>query len=159
MLRLEVSVCQKTSYGKHFIRLAGYNHATSSDCYGYYHLMRHLENSRHLIFREGLEEHTGGGITGTYSKHCPVTCRNCTFILLVLKRRQNRIEEYTLGVGNTVFIGFSHDGFRLTVQPPMLPCKCDMHVKMASPRYKIIKKINKRTDFWRTTHGDIFYKQ
>ena len=160
LVRLEVSVCQKSSIGKDFLRLPGFLHATSADCYNYNHVITHYrENATHLLYKEGNKEHEGGNLDVAYHKECPGECRNYTFLLLVLKREQNCIEEYRLDVGNTVFLGLAHNGFRLTLQPPMLHCKCDVSVKMSQSGYKIPEKVNKPPPFWKTPFGDIYPKQ
>ena len=82
-----------------------------------------------------------------------------TFVLLILKKKQNRIDEYRLGLDNTVFIGLLHNGFRLTVHLPMLHCKCDVIVKMHRLRHRIATRREKLPVFWPLKYGDLFTKQ
>ena len=160
MLRLEVSVCQKTSFGKSFLRQPGFIQAASDACYNFNHVITHYpKNATHLLYKEGIKEHRGGSLTVTYDKECPGECRNYTFLLFVLKRKHNFIEEYRVNVGNSVFLGLSHNGFRLILQPPLLHCKCDVRAKMVPPIYKIMEKVDKPPPFWTTQFGDIFPKQ
>ena len=159
MLRLERSVCHKVGHIQRLIKMPGNIHASSDDCKGHGVPMRHVESPTHLLFIEGLEEHTGGHLNVSHSGSCPAECRNYTFVLLILKRRQNRIDEYRLGVDNTVFIGLLHNGFRLTVHPPILQCKCDINVMMNHPIHNIVKRPEKPPVVWRLTYGDIFTKQ
>ena len=81
--------------------------------------------------------------------------RNYTFILLIVKKNQSRIEEYRLDVGNTIFLGLIHNGFRLTVQPPVLKCSCDITVLMEPPKHEIIKR-KEKPQFWSSLAGDLY---
>ena len=159
MLMFERSVCYRLRQTQRLIKSPGNIHATSSDCKGHGHPMRHVENPTHLLFIEGLEEHTGGDLNVRYLKNCPLECRNYTFVLLILKRKQNRIDEYRLSVDNKIFIGLLHNGFRLTVHPPALQCKCDINVEMFHPSHKIVERPDKPPVFWQLTYGDLFTKQ
>ena len=159
LLTLTISVCQKTYYGKYFVRLPGYINAASASCYSYPYVIKHyLENATHLLYKEGIHEHKGGILRVEYAEDCPLKCRNYTFVLLIVKRSQNRIEEYRLDVGNTLFLGLSHNGFRLTVQPPILKCRCSITVLMEHPKQKIIKR-KEKPQFWTSPAGDLYTKR
>ena len=159
MLTFTISVCKKTSVGKIFRRLAGFINAASSDCYDRRFFIKHyLKNATYLLYKESTKGHKGGSLSINHTKNCPMKCRNYSFLLLILKRHQNRIVEYKLDVGNTVFIGLSHNGFRLTIQPPLLQCRCDITVLMELPRYEIIKQDDRPSVFRTSPLGDIYAK-
>ena len=160
MLKLTISACLKKSDGKISLSFPGFAHAASNDCYGRHLVIKHyLENATHLLYKEGIEEHTGGSLIVRYTDNCPVKCRNYTFLLLILKRNQNRIQKYKLDVDNTVFLGLSHNGFRLTVQPPLSQCRFDIDVRMQLPKYKIIKQAERPPVFWSSPLGDLYTKK
>ena len=158
MLRLEVSSCQKTIQGKNFLFRAGYINAASAVCDTYKYVIKHyLENATHLVYKEGITENIGGSLSVSYVDNCPMDCRNYTFVLLILQRRHTRIDEYRAGVDDsTVFLGLSHNGFRLTVIPPDLQCRCDISVRMIPLPYKVLQKTKNPPVYWKTSLGNLY---
>ena len=161
MILIKQSVCFVTAAGHHRIISVAYIPALSQSCYQKIQKIQHYrENASFLIHKEGIDIHEGGILYTNYEGPCSAICRQYQIVVLVLKRREDRVYEYRANVGEKISPGFTHNGFRVTVIPPSLLCECDIGVMMnhfASSFSKNYKREPKK--FWTTSFGDLYQKQ
>ena len=68
-----------------------------------------------------MNGHTGHSVTLDY-KSCPEDCRNFKYTVYVRNTDDNDIMEYTTKVGQAIFTGYSHRGFRVKIIVPETDC-------------------------------------
>ena len=161
MIMIQQSVCLVTASGDHRIISVNYIPALSQSCYQKVQKIQHYrENASFLIYKEGTDIHEGGILYTTYDGPCSVRCRQYQIVLLVLKRREDRVYEYRANVGENISPGLIHNGFRLTVIPPPLQCACDIGVMMSHFSSTFSKNYKREAKkFWTTPFGDLYQKQ
>ena len=162
LFMMKSSSCQQTNHGQLHVTNVGFIPAVSAKCFNANLVIKHYlyTNSSHLIYKEGPGAHKGGQIKTSYRQSCHAKCRRYTFMLLVLKRREDRIYVYTMNVGEYISTGYSHNGFRLTVLPPSPNCKCDIWVQMVHFQYAIGQHFQKPIPVaWSSSRGDLYSKR
>ena len=159
---LKSSACQVKNHGKLHLINVGFIPAVSAKCFYAKIVIKHylFKNSSNLIYKEGPDAHKGGEIRTSYQQNCHAKCRRYKFILLVLKRREDRLYVYTMNVGDYISTGYSHNGFRLKVVPPSTDCRCNIEVQMVHFQHEIGEHFqNPIPVAWSSTRGDLYSKR
>ena len=94
-----------------------------------YYIERPLPQTA-FIFTETCETGRGHMVDFTYIDGCADSCRRFMYILQVWRKGQP-VYEYRSPVGQGIFTGCCHQGFRVTLVPPspetLLNCKCGIN--------------------------------
>ena len=134
-------VCQQTVSGQFVISSVGFTPALPKHCFKHRHIMRHSSmNSSHILYKEETDIQYGGVLYTEYVYPCSSKCKTYRLAVIVWKRQEKRIFEFKVKIGDSISTGILHNGFRLTVIPPSLKCKCKIAVTMERFRNAINEK-------------------
>ena len=80
-----------------------------------------------FIFTQAIQTDRGYMVEFLYNSNCAESCRKFVYILKIW-RNGHTIHEYRSPVGQGIFTGCCHQGFRVTIVPPppetLSNCKC-----------------------------------